>query len=82
MIPTYNARANYQEETLRSVLQQDPGPERTQIEVVDNCSPHGAPTSVICVSRNAVTSAAEALYRTVTVTAAHCRISSLAPTRS
>jgi cellulose synthase/poly-beta-1,6-N-acetylglucosamine synthase-like glycosyltransferase len=38
MIPTYNARADYLEETLRSVLQQDPGPEQMQIEVVDDCS--------------------------------------------
>jgi glycosyltransferase involved in cell wall biosynthesis len=39
MIPTYNPRADYLEETLRSVLQQDPGPEQMQIEVVDDCSP-------------------------------------------
>jgi Glycosyl transferase family 2 len=38
MIPTYNARADYLEETLRSVLQQDPGPEQMQIEVIDDCS--------------------------------------------
>ena len=38
MIPTYNARADYLEQTLRSVLQQDPGPEQMQIEVVDDCS--------------------------------------------
>src|SRR5260370_2984379 len=39
MIPTYNPRADYLEETLHSVLQQDSGPEQMQIEVVDDCSP-------------------------------------------
>src|SRR5947208_3689932 len=38
MIPTYNPRADYLEEMLNSVLQQDPGPEQMQIEVVDDCS--------------------------------------------
>jgi glycosyltransferase involved in cell wall biosynthesis len=38
MIPTYNPRAEYLEETLKSVLQQDPGPEQMQIEVIDDCS--------------------------------------------
>ena len=38
MIPTYNARADYLEETLNSVLQRDPGPEQMQIEVVDDGS--------------------------------------------
>src|SRR6266481_8744506 len=38
MIPTYNPRADYLEETLNSVLQQDPGPQQMQIEVVDDCS--------------------------------------------
>src|SRR6266481_3717770 len=38
MIPTYNPRAEYLEETLKSVLQQDPGPDQMQIEVVDDCS--------------------------------------------
>ena len=38
MIPTYNPRPDYLEETLKSVLQQDPGPEQMQIEVVDDCS--------------------------------------------
>jgi glycosyltransferase involved in cell wall biosynthesis len=38
MIPTYNPRAEYLEEALKSVLQQDPGPEQMQIEVVDDCS--------------------------------------------
>jgi glycosyltransferase involved in cell wall biosynthesis len=38
MIPTYNPRADYLEQTLRSVLQQDLGPDQMQIEVVDDCS--------------------------------------------
>jgi glycosyltransferase involved in cell wall biosynthesis len=38
MIPTYNARTGYLEEVLRSVLQQDLGPDEMQIEVVDDCS--------------------------------------------
>ena len=38
MIPTYNPRADYLEETLSSVLKQDAGPEQMQIEVVDDCS--------------------------------------------
>ena len=36
MIPTYN-RTKYLEQTLQSVLEQDPG-EAMQIEVIDNCS--------------------------------------------
>jgi glycosyltransferase involved in cell wall biosynthesis len=47
MIPTYNPRADYLEETLQSVLQQDLGPEQMQIEVVDDCSRDGAPTEVV-----------------------------------
>ncbi len=39
MIPAYNPRADYLEETLRSILQQDSGAEQMQIEVVDDCSP-------------------------------------------
>ena len=46
MIPTYNPRAEYLEETLKSVLQQDPGPDQMQIEVVDDASPNGAPTEL------------------------------------
>jgi len=38
MIPTYNPRADYLEETLLSVLKQDPGPHQMQIEVIDDCS--------------------------------------------
>ncbi len=40
MIPAYNPPANFLEQTLKSVLQQDPGPDRMQIEVVDDCSPN------------------------------------------
>lgn len=38
MIPTFNPRPDYLEDTLHSVLQQDPGAEQMQIEVVDDCS--------------------------------------------
>lgn len=38
MIPTYNPRADYLEDTLHSVLQQDPGLEQMQIEVIDDRS--------------------------------------------
>ena len=38
MIPTFNS-AKYLRETLGSVLAQDPGPERMQIEVVDAARP-------------------------------------------
>jgi hypothetical protein len=38
MIPTYNPRSDYMEETLLSVLKQDPGPDHMQIEVVDDGS--------------------------------------------
>lgn len=37
MIPTHN-RSEYLEQTLKSVLEQAPGPEQMQIEVVDNYS--------------------------------------------
>lgn len=39
MIPAYNPSADYLEQVLKSILQQDPGAERMQIEVVDDCSP-------------------------------------------
>ena len=39
MIPTYNPKAEYLSQALVSVLQQAPGPEQMQIEVVDDCSP-------------------------------------------
>jgi glycosyltransferase involved in cell wall biosynthesis len=38
MIPTYNPRADYLEQSLSSVLAQDLGPARMQIQVVDDCS--------------------------------------------
>jgi len=38
MIPTYNPRADYLEEALHSVLQQAPGPDQMQIEVIDDRS--------------------------------------------
>jgi len=38
MIPTYNPRRDYLEQALSSVLSQDPGQGRMQIEVVDDCS--------------------------------------------
>jgi len=47
MIPTYNPRADYLEETLWSVIKQDPGPDQMQIEVIDDASPNGAPTEFI-----------------------------------
>jgi glycosyltransferase involved in cell wall biosynthesis len=47
MIPVYNAPERYLAEALRSVLQQDFGPERMQIEVVDDCSPNGAPMALV-----------------------------------
>jgi hypothetical protein len=34
MIPTCNARLDYLEETLRGVLQQDPGPEQVPMGVM------------------------------------------------
>jgi Glycosyl transferase family 2 len=40
MIPTYNAGA-WLEIALRSVLNQDPGPDRMQVAVVDDASPNG-----------------------------------------
>jgi glycosyltransferase involved in cell wall biosynthesis len=39
MIPTYRQNEKYLRQTLESVLQQDPGPEMMQIEVVDDGSP-------------------------------------------
>src|SRR5438067_8681030 len=38
MIPTYDPRADYLEETLLSVRKQDKGPDEMQIEVIDDCS--------------------------------------------
>jgi glycosyltransferase involved in cell wall biosynthesis len=38
MIPTYNPSEEFLEHALHSVLEQDPGAEQMQIEVVDDCS--------------------------------------------
>jgi glycosyltransferase involved in cell wall biosynthesis len=46
MIPTFNC-AKYLQETLASVLAQDPGPEEMQIEVVDDCSNKDDPKEVV-----------------------------------
>lgn len=47
MIPTYNCAHHYLVQTLKSVLEQAPGFERMQIEVLDNCSTEGDPEAVI-----------------------------------
>jgi hypothetical protein len=47
MIPCYNARPDYLEAALRSVLQQDPGKTVMQIEVIDDCSPDGTPLELV-----------------------------------
>ena len=39
MIPTYRSQEAFLRKALESVLQQDPGTEEMQIEVVDDCSP-------------------------------------------
>lgn len=46
MIPTYNC-ANYLRETLVSVLEQDPGPDVMQIEVIDDHSTEDDPEAVV-----------------------------------
>jgi glycosyltransferase involved in cell wall biosynthesis len=46
MIPTFNC-AQYLVQTLESVLQQDPGREQMQIEVVDDCSTKDNPREVV-----------------------------------
>ncbi|CAN5248678.1 hypothetical protein BH24GEM2_BH24GEM2_01730 [soil metagenome] len=46
MIPTYNC-AGYLRDTLQSVLAQDPGPSRMQIEVVDDHSTQDDPLGVV-----------------------------------
>ncbi len=46
MIPNYNS-ANYLERTLKSVLEQAPGNELMQIEVVDDCSTKDDPEAVV-----------------------------------
>ncbi len=39
MLPAYRPDAKHLRQSLESVLQQDPGPEKMHIEVVDDCSP-------------------------------------------
>ena len=46
MIPTYNC-ADYLAETVKSVLEQDPGSDQMQIEVVDDCSTKDDPEAVV-----------------------------------
>lgn len=46
MIPTYNC-AHYLRETLQSVLDQDPGPDDMEIEVVDDRSTRDDPEAVV-----------------------------------
>lgn len=46
MIPAYNC-AYYLRQTLESVLAQAPGPDKMQIEVVDDCSTKDDPESVV-----------------------------------
>lgn len=55
MIPTYNC-ARFLRETLESVLQQDPGPDQMQIEVIDDYSTKDDPEAVVReFGRNRVT---------------------------
>lgn len=54
MIPTYN-RTKYLEQTLKSVLEQAPGSDIMQIEVIDNCSTEADPEAVVRrISQNRV----------------------------
>jgi glycosyltransferase involved in cell wall biosynthesis len=46
MIPTYNT-GRFLEQTLRSVLEQDPGPDIMQIEVIDDCSTSDDPEEIV-----------------------------------
>jgi glycosyltransferase involved in cell wall biosynthesis len=46
MIPNYNS-GEYLRKTLQSVLAQDCGPERMEIEVVDHCSTEGDPEALV-----------------------------------
>jgi glycosyltransferase involved in cell wall biosynthesis len=46
MVPAFNC-AKYLATTLESVLQQDPGPEQMQIEVIDDCSTKDNPREVV-----------------------------------
>jgi glycosyltransferase involved in cell wall biosynthesis len=47
MIPVYNPREDYLDLALRSVLDQDLGPDQMQIEVVDDGSTNGIPEKVV-----------------------------------
>lgn len=47
MIPCYNANPHYLGETLRSVLEQDPGRSTMQIELIDDGSATGAPSELV-----------------------------------
>jgi len=46
MVPAYNCD-EYLRRTLASVLEQDPGPDDMQIEVIDDCSTQGNPAAVV-----------------------------------
>lgn len=46
LVPVYEC-ARYLEETLRGVLEQDPGPEHMQIVVLDDCSVRDDPEAVV-----------------------------------
>lgn len=46
MIPTYNCTDLF-ERTLRSVLDQDPGPDQMQIAVVVDCSTKGGASKIV-----------------------------------
>lgn len=47
MVPVFRPDENYLRQTLKSVLQQDPGPEQMQIEIVDDCSPGTQITALV-----------------------------------
>ena len=47
MIPTYNPRPDCLEETLLSVIRQDPGPEQMQIEVIDDRSHYDTASEIV-----------------------------------
>jgi glycosyltransferase involved in cell wall biosynthesis len=73
MIPTYNPRADYLEATLHSVLQQDPGPEQMQIEVIDDHSTDDvAAQTVGCVGGGRVSFHAEPRNRGLAETWNRC----------
>jgi glycosyltransferase involved in cell wall biosynthesis len=73
MIPTYNPRADYLEETLHSILQQDLGPEQMQIEVIDDRSTDDvAAQTVGCVGGGRVSFHAEPRNRGLAETWNRC----------